>query len=304
MIIRSILCCALACLANLGAAQDFDRSHSRYRDKFQFAMEPGERIERTWFHYTVSRLPDGHWTVRTFYPETGAMTALMTYKDKELGELDGPYSRWYDNGQLREQGRFSAGKRSGPWVSRQLNGAQQSGRYDKDRKQGLWESRDKDGNMLSSIPYLDGKRHGIGRQYGKEGLATDTLVYERDSLLNARASGPSTVERLPYLSSCDSVADEKQRFRCTEAFILGMLRKHLRYPAQAMDLEVTGLADFEFVIDQDGRMLEVLAKNALCRAIEEECRRVFGLLPEWRPGTQGGKPVKVAFNQPVRFKLQ
>ncbi|HRD51141.1 MAG TPA: energy transducer TonB [Flavobacteriales bacterium] len=286
-------------------AQNFQRSHSRYKEKFHFALEPGEQIERTWFHYVVTRLPDGHWAVRTFYPETGAMTAHMTFSDKKLETLDGSYRRWYDNGSVREQGAYAEGRRTGAWAHVQLKGARREGRYVNGKAQGIWESKDNDGRLTSSIPYLDGKRHGIGHNYGKDGLSSDTLAYERDSLKNPHKPGAiKPEERMPYLLACDTAADEKGRFRCTESLIFDLLRKQLRYPEDAQELEVSGLADFEFVIDKEGRMVEILAKNALCGSIEEECRRIFALLPAWRPGMQDGKAVSVVFNQPVRFTLR
>ena len=37
---------------------------------------------------------------------------------------------------------------------------------------------------------------------------------------------------------------------------------------------------------------------------DEEAVRVVQSMPNWKPGVQKGKPVKVAYNLPVRFALK
>jgi len=39
-------------------------------------------------------------------------------------------------------------------------------------------------------------------------------------------------------------------------------------------------------------------------ATSEEVRRIIKTMPQWKPGMQDGKPVRVKYNLPVRFKLQ
>ena len=38
--------------------------------------------------------------------------------------------------------------------------------------------------------------------------------------------------------------------------------------------------------------------------LDKEALRVVNAMPAWKPGKQGGKPVRVAYTLPVRFKLQ
>lgn len=285
-------------------AQDFDRSNKRYADKFRFAMDDGETIERTWFHYVVTRTGDDHWVVRTFYPETGQITALMTYSDKALSTFDGPFIRWFDNGQLRERGQFKEGERSGPWTLNTFGGGKREGRYEKGREQGIWTATHRNGSVTQSLPYLLGKRHGIGYAYDTTGVLLDTLVYERDSLLNAQTITGQLPERKPCLAECDYIKSDALRDACTERGILQFLGKSLGYPQEAIEMEITGQATFQFVVDKEGRIVDVIPLNALCRAIEDECRRVFALMPPWKPGMIDERPVKVQYAQTVRFTLR
>jgi Gram-negative bacterial TonB protein C-terminal len=286
-----------------GIAQDFDRTNKRYADKFQFAMEEGETIERTWFHYVVTRAPDDHWIVRTFYPETGQITAHMTYSDKALSTLDGQYIRWYDNGELRERGQHEEGSRSGPWTLGTFGGGKSEGRYENGQETGIWTTTHRNGSVTRSMPYLRGKLHGIGYAYDTTGVLLDTLVYESDSLLNGEPLR-TLVARKPALADCDYIKSDELRDACTQRGILEHLRKNLRYPEEAMEVGVTGLAHFQLVVDKDGQVVGIVALNALCRAIEDECRRVFATMPPWKPGTIDERPVKVQYQQPVRFTLR
>ncbi len=300
---RSTFLLAVVLLTVPLAAQDFSKSSKRFAGKFNYEAAREEEVVRTWFHYVVSKTPDDRWVVRTFYPETGQMTALVTYSDKQLTTLDGPYMRWYDNGRLRTQGAYSHGERTGPWVHAEFDGGRREGRYARNKEQGIWNSWDKQGHQRESVPYLDGSLHGIGHSYDTTGVVLDTLVYEHGSLLNSGTS-PDLVERMPCLVICDSIANDAQRNACTEDLIMKHLQKNIHYPPDAIDMNVTGQALFQFTIDKEGRVVEVEALNGLCRSIETECRRVFATLPPWKPGQQDGRFVQVRYNQPVKFDLR
>ncbi|MEO8591433.1 MAG: energy transducer TonB [Flavobacteriales bacterium] len=286
-----------------GRAQDFSKSSGKFKNKFQFATEPDETIERTWFHYVVSRTVNGQWVVRTFYPETGQMTALMSFSDKRLTTLDGPFAQWYDDGRSRSQGAYAGGARVGPWVHGGFDGSRREGRYTGNKEQGIWTNWDKRGHESTSLAYLNGVLHGIGYAYDSTGAVLDTLVYEHGSLLNS--GSPADVdERMPCLVLCDSIAHDGQRNACTEGLIMKHLQQNIHYPAEAIDMNVAGQALFEFTIDKGGKLVDVRALNALCRSIETECRRVFATLPPWKPGEQDGRVVNVQFSQSVKFELQ
>ena len=69
----------------------------------------------------LERREDGFYKKSTDVPFTGKTTGQTqgTYKD---GILDGPWVRYYDDGQLYEKGDYKNGKEEGSWVRYHDNG--------------------------------------------------------------------------------------------------------------------------------------------------------------------------------------
>jgi periplasmic protein TonB len=80
--------------------------------------------------------------------------------------------------------------------------------------------------------------------------------------------------------------------------------KNVRYPQHAIETQTSGTVYVEFVINRDGTICEVVAKNKLDAALEKEAIRVVSMMPNWKPGEQAGKTVRVRYLIPIRFSLQ
>ena len=100
--------------------------------------------------------------------------------------------------------------------------------------------------------------------------------------------------------------------------------KNMTYPATPRNNGIQGTLYVGFVVDSTGeleginvkaqRLYKLKRKNILSKFQEEkiesdmelanECIRVVKLMPKWKPGTQNGKPVRVAYTLPLKFKLE
>jgi periplasmic protein TonB len=100
--------------------------------------------------------------------------------------------------------------------------------------------------------------------------------------------------------------------------------KNMRYPATPRNNGIQGTLYVGFVVDSTGkleninikaqRLYKLKRKNVLSKFQEEkvdsdeelakECLRVVKLMPNWKPGTQNGKPVRVAYTLPLKFKIE
>lgn len=78
----------------------------------------------------------------------------------------------------------------------------------------------------------------------------------------------------------------------------------LRYPAEALNMGMTGTVHVQFIINKKGELTDVKIVRATDPLFEKEVMRVLSKVPLWTPGKQRGKPVNVAFNMPFYFKLQ
>jgi periplasmic protein TonB len=80
--------------------------------------------------------------------------------------------------------------------------------------------------------------------------------------------------------------------------------EHLRYPADAQRLDVSGKIFLKFVIEKDGSVGEVIPLTGLCNSLEEEAISVIKSMPNWEPGIINGKPVRVYYTMPFVYKLE
>ena len=82
------------------------------------------------------------------------------------------------------------------------------------------------------------------------------------------------------------------------------ISSNLIYPAEAKEKGITGLVLVDFIIDENGNLINVKIIRSVHPLLDAEALRVFqSLPPKWTPGKQKGKPVKVKFLFPVNFKL-
>jgi len=79
--------------------------------------------------------------------------------------------------------------------------------------------------------------------------------------------------------------------------------KNLKYPAQARRMGIEGKVFVQFIVDKDGSITEVDAIKGIGAGCDEEAIRVLKNAPNWSPGKQRGRPVKVRMILPITFKL-
>jgi periplasmic protein TonB len=89
-----------------------------------------------------------------------------------------------------------------------------------------------------------------------------------------------------------------------EAGLRIWIAKNLKYPQIAIQNEIEGIVFVQFVIDKNGMMSNVRVARGIDKALDEEALRVVKTLGNWKPGMQNGKPVRVNFTIPIRFRLE
>ncbi|MBK6345513.1 MAG: TonB family protein [Bacteroidales bacterium] len=79
--------------------------------------------------------------------------------------------------------------------------------------------------------------------------------------------------------------------------------ENIYYPKSAIDDSITGIVYVTFVINEDGSVSRVKIIRGLQHDIDNMCIKVVQNMPDWIPGEQMGKPVKVSFNMPFKFSF-
>jgi len=82
------------------------------------------------------------------------------------------------------------------------------------------------------------------------------------------------------------------------------ISKHLIYPEIAAKNGVDGRVTLQFVIDENGDLVDVLIIRGVDPALDAEALRVVQSSPRWTPGKQRNKAVRVSYTFPINFKLQ
>ena len=81
------------------------------------------------------------------------------------------------------------------------------------------------------------------------------------------------------------------------------LSNNLKYPTQARRMGIEGTVFVVFVVNTDGSIQDVEILRGIGGGADEEAVRVVRAAPNWEPGKQRGKPVRVKMRLPIRFKL-
>jgi TonB family protein len=81
------------------------------------------------------------------------------------------------------------------------------------------------------------------------------------------------------------------------------LMENIKYPDEARKNGIQGTAYVTFVVEKDGSISNVKVLRGFDKACDEESVRVIKNMPNWKPGKQKGKAVRVQFNMPIRFAL-
>ncbi len=76
-----------------------------------------------------------------------------------------------------------------------------------------------------------------------------------------------------------------------------------RYPELARIQGIEGRVWVQFVVDEKGKVTNVKIERGVDRLLDDEALRVVRSLPDFSPGLQRSKAVKVLYRVPINFRL-
>ncbi len=100
------------------------------------------------------------------------------------------------------------------------------------------------------------------------------------------------------------VVEEMPEFPGGMGECLKFLAKNIKYPTIAQENGVQGRVIVQFVVNQDGSIVDPVVVRSVDPYLDKEALRVIKMMPKWKPGKQRGKAVRVKYTVPVTFKLQ
>lgn len=86
--------------------------------------------------------------------------------------------------------------------------------------------------------------------------------------------------------------------------LASFLSENIAYPEEAKEKEIGGRVMVQYVIEKDGSVTDVKVLKSVDPMLDDEAVRVVKAMPKWKPGTVGGKPVRVKYVLPIVFKMK
>jgi protein TonB len=100
------------------------------------------------------------------------------------------------------------------------------------------------------------------------------------------------------------VVEEMPSFPGGDTELFKFIYDNIKYPELAKENNIQGKVILRFCVTYKGTVDQVSVVRGVDPSLDEEAMRVIKLLPLWKPGKQGGKPVNVWYSVPISFQLK
>ena len=124
-------------------------------------------------------------------------------------------------------------------------------------------------------------------------------VVKADAQSKTDAATAQTSKQRPF-----DVVEHMPEYPGGSAALFQFLASNVKYPAAAEKAGTQGRVIVTFVVEQDGSIGEPTVTRSVSPELDAEAVRVINAMPNWKPGTQNGKAVRVKYTVPINFALQ
>jgi TonB family protein len=100
-----------------------------------------------------------------------------------------------------------------------------------------------------------------------------------------------------------TVVQEQAEFPGGSDSLQAFLNRNLTYPLKAKTDRISGKVYVSFVVSMEGKIVDSKVISGITPELDQEALRVIALMPDWKPGTASGNPVKVQYILPIDFVL-
>ena len=100
------------------------------------------------------------------------------------------------------------------------------------------------------------------------------------------------------------IVEDMPEFPGGEKALLMYIAQNVAYPEEAKEKDIEGTVYVKFVVNSEGKVQDVATLRGVDPILDQEAIRVIESMPEWTPGRQGGKPVNVSMQVPIKFLIE
>jgi len=129
----------------------------------------------------------------------------------------------------------------------------------------------------------------------------EEVIEEIEEIIEEEEEIEEIVEEEPEIFT---IVEQMPSFPGGDEAMMKYIYGNIKYPAMARENDISGLCVVSFVVMEDGSIESIEVKRDIGGGCGDEAKRVVLSMPKWEPGKQRGKAVRVAYNLPVRFKLE
>jgi len=99
-------------------------------------------------------------------------------------------------------------------------------------------------------------------------------------------------------------AEDPAEFPGGDRALYKYINDAVKYPVIAQENGIQGKVYVKFVVNEHGAVSDAQILRGVDQSLNQEALRVINSLPNFKPGKQRGKPVKVYYNAVINFQLQ
>ena len=131
-------------------------------------------------------------------------------------------------------------------------------------------------------------------------IEQDTRDIERVEILTDDTPPPVIEEE----STVFIFVEQNPEFPGGQDAMMKYLSSNSIYPQEAVNAGITGKVFLKFVVERDGKISGVEVMRGVHPLLDKEALRVVKSMPNFIPGKQNGKAVRVQYTLPVNFYLK
>lgn len=141
-------------------------------------------------------------------------------------------------------------------------------------------------------------------------VENEEIIEEEDNIIQEEVTENTVVEAPPVQAEEEEVkedeifqiVEEMPQFPGGDAGLQKYLAS-ITYPPIARDNDIEGVVYIRFVIDKTGKPTNVEIARGADKILNEAALAHLKKMPNWAPGKQRGKAVRVQYIVPIKFRL-
>ncbi len=100
------------------------------------------------------------------------------------------------------------------------------------------------------------------------------------------------------------VVEQMPEFPGGNKALIRYLSNAIKYPESSLDNGIQGKVYLKFIINEQGIPEQITILRGVNKALDAEAVRVIKEMPQWTPGKQRNKAVKVWYTLPINFAIR